>query len=94
MCVDEVLFGDPVRVPGGSVKASDYGQMAEESLELAFRPDASGELSHRCVLAASAWATLHLAEQQRQRNVLAALTADKRGLPIPDDLKHLLGRDE
>lgn len=35
-------------------------------------------------------AMLTLAEQQRQRNVLAALTANKRGLDIPQDCQHLL----
>lgn len=35
-------------------------------------------------------AMLTLAEQQRQRNVLAALTAHKRGLTIPEDCQHLL----
>lgn len=35
-------------------------------------------------------AMLTLAEQQRQRNVLAALTAHKRGLAIPEDCQHLL----
>ena len=34
-------------------------------------------------------AMLTLAEQQRQRNVLAALTAHKRGLAIPEDCQHL-----
>lgn len=90
---EDFEFGTPFRIPVGDVDACDYGEVAKKLVSLSFRPDMDENLSARLVHAGNVYATLHLAEQQRQRNVLAALTANKRGLPIPDDLLHLLPSD-
>lgn len=42
---------------------------------------------------AQVFATLALAYEQHQRNRLAAHTAVKRGLPLPDDLAALAGKE-
>ena len=41
-------------------------------------------------IAGVAHAILHLADMQQERNQLAAMTAKRRGMELPDNLHHLL----
>lgn len=52
--------------------------------------EATRDLSTIHAIAGVAHAILHLADMQRERNQLAAMTAKRRGMELPDNLHHLL----
>lgn len=52
--------------------------------------EATRDLSTIHAIAGVAHAILHLADMQQERNQLAAMTAKRRGMTLPNNLTHLI----
>lgn len=64
--------------------------MANATKATKYIEEATRYLNTVPALAGVTHAILHLADMQRERNQLAAMTAKRRGMELPDNLHYLL----
>lgn len=82
---------NPASIPGNwfsKLALTQHDRVADMPAESAVKPWA-GALAMAGAILASVDATLALAHEQHQRNRLAAITAEHRGLDLPSDLAKL-----